>query len=117
MVLCAFGLAWLAACGSEPPRAETVDPATTTVDLRYVIPSGTAARLARGERVDILPSPLTAHVGEVIQIVNEDDEGQVLGPFYVAPRSTMTQRFASAGRFVGSCAVHPSGEIELDVTA
>jgi hypothetical protein len=83
--------------------------------LRYVIPPGTSAEVQAGERVDLLPARLDVRVGDVIQIVNRDDRGQVIGPFYVAARSTMTQRFTAPGSFVGRCTVHLSGQIRLTV--
>lgn len=54
-------------------------------------------------------------MGEVIEIVNEDDRGHLVGPFFVGANETLTQRFASEGTFIGNCTVHPSGEITLTV--
>ena len=54
-------------------------------------------------------------VGEVIEIVNEDDRGHLIGPFFVGAGETLTQRFASPGEFIGICTVHPSGEIVVTV--
>jgi hypothetical protein len=99
--------------GAAPGTARAVGGASP--DLRYVIPAGTAAELAAGRRVDLLPERLDLRVGDVIQIVNRDDQGQVIGPFFVAARSTMTQRFTSPGTFVGRCTVHVSGQIRLTV--
>ena len=63
------------------------------------------------------PDELDAHIGQVIRIVNQDDHGHTVGPFFVAARSTLTQRFASAGTFTGTCSVHPSGTFVLKVVA
>jgi hypothetical protein len=117
IVFVALVLTMLGACGAPTPRVAAVDSAPRRVDLRYVIPRGTTARVARGEAVRILPARLKVHVGQVIQIVNRDDHGQVLGPFYVAASSTMTERFQSPGRLIGRCTVHLSGKIELDVSS
>jgi len=89
----------------------------TSVDFDYTIPRGTAARVARGDDVEIVPRRLDARVGQVIRIRNDDDQGQAVGPFYVAARSTLTQRFLSAGTFAGQCTVHPDGAIRLVVRA
>lgn len=86
-------------------------------DRRYVIPAGTGQRLSAGEKLNLLPGRITARVGDVITIVNDDDRGYLLGPFYVGPRETLSQRFTSPGVFTGSCVVHPSGELQLVVTA
>jgi plastocyanin len=55
-------------------------------------------------------------VGETIRIVNDDDRGHNVGPFFVGAGETLSQRFSSAGEFVGVCTVHPSGQIVLVVS-
>jgi hypothetical protein len=99
--------------GGGPHAARTSGEASP--GLRYVIPAGTSAEIEAGRHIDLLPAELRARVGDVIQIVNRDDRGQVIGPFYVAARSTMTQRFTAPGTFVGRCTVHVSGQIRLTV--
>ena len=99
----------------DGPGAIAVQSANA--DWSYVIPRGTGARLDLGQSVEILPSRIDARVGDVIRIVNRDGRGYLLGPFYVAARTTLTQRFTSPGTFEGACVVHPSGEIVLDVRA
>jgi plastocyanin len=54
-------------------------------------------------------------VGETIEIVNEDDRGHLVGPFFVGAHETLTQRFTAPGEFIGACTVHPSGELVLRV--
>lgn len=84
-------------------------------DWSYEIPAGSGARLDRGEKLELLPSRIDARVGQVIRIVNNDTRGFLLGPFYVGPQETLTQRFTSSGTFEGACAVHPSGRLVLEV--
>ncbi len=91
------------------------DPEALEATYEYVVPAGAGDAYDRGEPLDILPTSLQAKVGEVIRIRNEDDRGHIVGPFYVGPGETLVQRFASPGRFVGSCTVHPSGQFELEV--
>lgn len=86
-------------------------------DWSYAIPAGTGIRLDRGEKLTLLPSRIDARVGQVIRIVNHDTRGFLLGPFYVGPHETLTQRFTSPGIFEGACAVHPSGLLVLEVRA
>ncbi len=106
----------LVACGSDDSGALVTDePDASAADYAYVIPDGTAARISSGEPVEILPAQLDVSVGEVIQIVNEDKEGHFVGIFYVGAGETVTQRFASAGEFIGQCSVHPSGQLTLTV--
>lgn len=107
----------LAACSSERSGALVVDEQeATAADYEYFIPQGTGERIGAGDNVEILPAQLDVQVGEVIRIVNEDEEGHFVGIFYVGAGETVTQRFNSPGEFVGQCTVHPSGQITLRVS-
>lgn len=105
-------------CGDEAPevlRYERVDAAASAFEYDIVIPRGTAARIAAGDEVQLLPAEFVVKVGETIRIVNHDVEAHDAGPFYVGPGETMTQRFASAGEYSGECSIHSSGEIVVRV--
>ena len=91
--------------------ADSVDVAT----YEYEIPQGAGEALDAGSPLTILPAELEVQVGETIRIVNEDDRGHSVGPFFVGANETLTQRFSSPGEFVGICTVHPSGEFVLVV--
>ena len=108
-----------AGCGSDDDQPATED-AGADVDAatyEYVIPVGAGEALDAGEPLEILPAELEVRVGETIRIVNEDDRGHAVGPFFVGAEETLTQRFSSEGEFVGICTVHPSGEFVLVVRA
>lgn len=81
----------------------------------YLIEDGTAARIAAGEPLEIVPAELVVRVGESIRIVNEDTEDHLVGAFFVAAGETLTQEFRSAGVLEGACTVHPSGSFTLRV--
>jgi len=98
--------------GDRAPGFETAAGAAT---YRYVIPDGTGELMDRGAEVTILPEALTAYVGETIQIVNDDERGHVVGPFYVGAGQTLTQRLTSPGELAGLCTVHPDGRFVLRV--
>lgn len=98
-----------------PAGPGAVDVHGGHADLSYVIPAGTGARLDRGVKVSLLPGRIVARVGQVIRIVNHDDRGYLLGPFYVGARETLSQCFTSAGVFKGMCPVHPDGRMEFVV--
>ncbi len=114
-----IALGALAGCGSDT----SADPATEAVDstdaatYEYVIPQGAGEALDAGTPLEILPAELEVRVGETIRIVNDDDRGHSVGPFFVGANETLTQRFSSPGEFVGVCTVHPSGEFVLVVKA
>jgi plastocyanin len=105
----------LGACGGDasPEVAEVADD--RAIDYDYLIPAGSAEAMAQGEEVEIIPAELTVTVGEVLRIVNEDDIGHTVGPFFVGPGETLLQEFTSPGTREGICTVHPSGSIVLTV--
>lgn len=93
----------------EPARDET------EFEHEYVIPLGTAGRIAAGEDVEIVPTELIVEVGDAIRIVNDDTEDHIVGVFFVAAGETLTQRFNNAAVLEGECTVHPSGAFTLRV--
>jgi len=106
-------------CGDSEPSRPGINAAgdTAVADHEYVIPAGTGERIDAGERIEIIPAELEVRVGEVLQIVNEDDRGHVIGAFYVAASETLRQTFSSPGELSGECSVHPSGSFTLTVRA
>lgn len=113
----AAGLA-LSACGGDASSTTIAiadADAATEFEHDYVIPLGTADRIAAGEPVEIVPREMTVRIGETIRIVNDDDEGHIVGVFYVGAGETLTKEFASVGVLEGECSVHPSGQFTLRV--
>lgn len=108
----------LSACGGDDPTSTVavgeVD-AGAEFEHDYTIPLGTADRIEAGEPVEIVPREMVVEVGESIRIVNDDDEGHIVGVFYVGAGETLTKQFASAGVLEGECSVHPSGQFTLRV--
>ncbi|MEO1060947.1 MAG: hypothetical protein AAFZ07_05990 [Actinomycetota bacterium] len=108
----------LVGCGGDSDDSFGLDDAAAdeAPDHAFVIPVGAGEAFDRGEPLEILPADLDVRVGEVLEIVNEDDRGHLIGPFFVGAGETLRQRFASPGEFIGICTVHPSGEITVTVT-
>lgn len=106
------------ACGSDEtadgPGVQTVEE-TGSATYEYVIPAGAADALRAGTPLEVLPGELEVTVGETIRIVNEDDAGHNVGPWFVGANETVNQEFTSAGQFEGVCTVHPSGQLILVV--
>jgi plastocyanin len=107
-----------AACGGDD---EAVGPGLSPVEVagsatyEYTIPLGAGEALDAGTPLEILPGELETTVGETIRIINEDDRGHNVGPWFVGANETMNQEFTSAGEFEGVCTVHPSGQLILVV--
>lgn len=94
-----------------------VESGEVAATYEYTIPEGAGEALDAGTPLEILPATLEATVGETIQIVNLDDRGHNVGPWFVGANETLRQEFTSPGRFEGVCTVHPSGELVLNVEA
>lgn len=107
-------LSTLAACGGSDQLDLSDEAAAPTI--AFTIPLGAGEAYDAGTPLEILPADLQVRVGDVIEIVNEDDRGHLIGPFYVGGGETLRQRFNAPGEFIGECTVHPSGEIVVTVT-
>jgi len=114
LILALVTVAGCASNASSDPASEAVD-SVDVATYEYVIPQGAGEALDAGTPLTILPAELEVRVGETIRIVNGDDRGHSVGPFFVGANETLTQRFSSPGEFVGVCTVHPSGEFVLVV--
>ena len=106
----------LTGCGSdEPAPLFDEEGSVGDADYSYTIPAGSGEAIDRGEPLDILPESLEVRVGELLELINEDDRGHLVGPFFVGAGETVRQRFNAPGSFIGICTVHPSGEFVLTV--
>ena len=97
--------------GFQVTQADAEGEAT----YEYTIPQGAGEALDAGTPLEILPGELNVTVGETIRIVNEDDRGHNVGPWFVTANGEVNQTFTSPGSFDGVCTVHPSGELVLVV--
>ena len=107
----------VAACGGDEASSPQLSPTEISgaATYEYTIPLGAGEALDAGSPLEILPAELVTKVGETIRIVNEDDRGHNVGPWFVGANETMNQEFLSAGDFEGVCTVHPSGQLILVV--
>ena len=82
----------------------------------FVVPLGTAERLAAGEDVVVMPSPVEFRVGDTIRIRNEDVVDQSVGPYQVAAGSEFELTFGAPGRYQGYCPLSEGDSYEIIVT-
>jgi plastocyanin len=108
-----------AACGGQAAKLEatpvTTVPGPYTFD--YTIPEGTASKIAMGRDPKVMPTSITANVGDTIRIVNDDRKSHTVGTFYVLAGTTLTYRFTTPGVFEGVCSTNPSDTFILTVLA
>jgi plastocyanin len=85
--------------------------ATIVVDVA----PGTAARVAAGERVELLPRTLEVSVGDRLEVHNRDAVAHQVGPYDVAAGQTLAQTFTTPGTLEGLCTLHESGRVTIVV--
>jgi plastocyanin len=108
-----------AACGSQAEQL-VATPVTTVpgpYTFDYTIPEGTASKIAIGQDPKIMPSAITANVGDTIRIINDDRKSHTVGTFYVLAGTTLTYEFTTPGVFEGVCSTNPSDAFILTVLA
>jgi xanthine/CO dehydrogenase XdhC/CoxF family maturation factor len=86
-------------------------------EYRFEIPDGTAARIAAGERVDVLPADLRFQLRDRLVVVNHDHATHHVGPFTIAPGQRLERRLSDAGTFSGFCTLHSDDRIDIRVGA
>jgi hypothetical protein len=83
----------------------------------YTIPPGTAARLAAGEQVSVLPSliELALDREKTLVIQNNDTAAVQIGPYRIEPGQRFVQRYDSPGTFDLFCSVHAGKQLRIVV--
>ncbi len=105
-------------CSNNDASFEVLDAdPEAVVDHGYEIPAGAGQALDAGTPLEIFPPEFQAQVGQTLEIVNLDDRGHLVGPWFVGAGETLRQTFASPGTFIGECTVHPSGQIVVNIFA
>lgn len=79
------------------------------------IPDGTAARLAAGEDVQIVPDDLQLRLRDTLVVVNHDSVTHSIGPYRVAAGQTLETELSKAATMEASCSLHPSGSITIQI--
>jgi len=96
-------------------RNETVVVQPTGTVLNFLIPAGTAGRIARGEFVDVIPAMIYARIGDEIVIDNQDTFAHVVGPFSLRPGERVRHMWSEAGTIEGECSTHLSDRVTIVV--
>jgi hypothetical protein len=112
MVAACFLLAWVVALGWW-----LLLPSTRTVEL--VLPPGTAAQVAAGERPAVVPDRLVLRRGDTLAIRNEDTVPHRLGSTAVPPAQTVRVAVTPALFAVSGllCSFHPGGSVGVEPLA
>lgn len=111
-----YGFAVLAFLVGSVALARTFASSHPPVQRVVVIPAGTAARVAAGEQVDLIPADLTFKLDDRLVVVNQDSATHRIGPFTVAPGQRLEERLSKAASFTGFCSLHPSGNVDIRIS-
>lgn len=115
IVLIAISVVALVIAGVLVARLVSSEEASGQV-VTYVVPAGTAERVAQGEKIEIMPREVRLDVGDSLVIRNDDDTTALVGPYVVKSGATLTQKFQRPQYLVGECSISGSGEIKIIVT-
>lgn len=94
-------------------QKEDFDRAPQTV--RLVIPAGTAERVEAGESVPSIPAEMVFVMGDVLEVVNEDNSAHQLGPILVPPGATGRLVMEQASSYAYSCSFQSTRYLGIDV--
>jgi hypothetical protein len=86
-------------------------------DAVYVIPRGTAARLAAGQSAKPFPARMRFTIGVRDRLVlrNDDDQAQSFGPILIPPGTTYRVPFSAPATFDFACSAHDAGQLTIIV--
>jgi hypothetical protein len=115
VVLIAISVVALVLAGVLIVRLVSPEEASGEV-VTYLVPAGTADKVAQGEKIEIMPREVRLDVGDSLVIRNDDDQTALVGPYVVKAGSTLTQKFQRPQYLVGECSISGSGEIKIIVT-
>ncbi|MBP7690561.1 MAG: hypothetical protein KA764_01515 [Anaerolineales bacterium] len=91
------------------------DTARGPKKIEYVIPAGTAALLAGGGEVTVIPNDSVYVVGDQLVFHNKDSANHQIGPFWLPAGTTASVVLKTVNKFDYNCSVHSSGSVALDV--
>lgn len=83
LLLALFATAAVALVSELYFRLQKGDQSRAPMTVELVIPAGTAARVAAGEKVASLPEEMTFVLGDTLLVTNQDSVAHELGPLFV----------------------------------
>ncbi len=83
--------------------------------VQVIIPHGTAERMKAGEPEPTIPEDLVFVVGDVLEVVNQDEVSHQLGPMWVPAGATGTLGMDEPTTMSYSCSFQVDESIDIDV--
>lgn len=109
-------LAVVLVIGGALIATQVLDGRKGSATYRFVVPAGTATRVAQGQVIEILPPDLEVRVGDRLIIKNYDSADFIVGPYTVRHGETLEQVFHQPGAITGECGLTRSNEIRIFIT-
>ena len=88
---------------------------TNAQTYTFIIPDGTAKRVANGEELRIIPENLKMRLRDRLVLINEDSEMHQVASIVIGSGERIETRFSEAITVTGFCSLHPSGQINIRV--
>jgi hypothetical protein len=83
--------------------------------VEILIPNGTAAQVARGEKPPTIPDSMTFVVGDTLLVKNNDITDHELGPLWIPAGTSASLSLDAAESYAYSCSFQPGQYFGLDV--
>lgn len=83
--------------------------------IELVIPAGTAARVARGDKEPSIPEGMVFVIGDTLVVRNDDSLDHQLGPLFIPSGTSATLKFNTAEKMSYSCSFSASKAFGMDV--
>jgi hypothetical protein len=82
-----------------------------------IIPPGTAERIEAGDPASVPPHQIEMVLGvqDILVIDNQDTVWHEVGPYWIAPGRTLTQRFTRPGVVRQACTMTSEQQVEIVV--
>ena len=81
----------------------------------FVVPLGTADRVAAGEDVTVIPDDLRLRMSDRLVVINEDSTTHRIASIVVGAGERVETRVSEAVTLTGFCSLHPSGQIAIEI--
>ncbi len=91
------------------------DTARAPKRMEFVIPAGTAQKLANGENFEIIPADTTFVVGDTLAIINQDTENHQFGPLWIPANGSASMTLETAEKYTYECSFQSQQMFGLDV--
>jgi hypothetical protein len=87
--------------------------APTTIEL--IIPAGTAELIRQGDAPPTIPQDMRFVVGDVLRVINQDNENHQLGLLYIPSNSSASLKLESVENMTMECSFQTSNSFGITV--